>query len=339
MNNKQLKVCFYSVKPYDIIHMEKANEASGHVLNFHEEKATAKSAAFASGHDAICTFVNDKLDKQTLEAFAANGVRLVVLRCAGFNQVDLSAAAALGMAVVRVPSYSPNAVAEHAVALLMTGNRQIHRAFNRIREHNFSLDGLYGFDMCGKTVGVMGTGKIGAIFARIMVSFGCKVLAVDTYVNEELVAMGVTYTDLPDLYAQSDVISLHCNLTKENYHMIDAKAIDQVKKGVFIVNTSRGGLIDANAAIAGLKSKKIGFLAIDVYEQEAKLFFDDHNNDVGVDDTFQFLLTFPNVLITGHQAFFTKEALSNIADCTVQNLNDFAAGTTATSANIVKQED
>jgi D-lactate dehydrogenase len=255
---------------------------------------------------------------------ASHGTSLIALRCAGFNNVDLKAAARLGMRVVRVPAYSPYAVAEHVVAMIQTLNRKTHRAYNRVREGNFSLEGLLGFDLHSRTIGVVGTGKIGQIFAQIMKGFGCEVLGYDVFKNSAFEAIG-RYVALPELLSQSDIVSLHCPLTPETYHLINAEAIEQMKPGAMLINTSRGGLVDTEAAIDGLKSKKIGALGLDVYEQESDLFFEDLSNEIIQDDLFERLTTFPNVLITAHQAFFTKEALENIAETTMQNISDFEA--------------
>ena len=257
---------------------------------------------------------------------AGGGTRLIALRCAGFNNVDLKAAAELGMTVVRVPAYSPYAVAEHTVALILTLNRKLHRAYNRVREGNFSLDGLLGFDLHGRTVGIVGTGKIGRIVGQILQGFGCKILAYDLYPNPEFEASGAQYVEPLELAAKSDIITLHCPLTPETHHIVNAETINYIKPGVMLVNTSRGALIDTKAIIDGLKSKKIGYLALDVYEQEEDLFFEDLSNEVIQDDVFQRLLTFPNVIITGHQAFFTENALKNIAETTLSNITDFEKG-------------
>ncbi|PSB52076.1 hydroxyacid dehydrogenase, partial [filamentous cyanobacterium Phorm 6] len=269
------------------------------------------------------------LDAPTLRAIAQNGVRLLALRSAGFNHVDLAVARDLDLTLLRVPAYSPYAVAEHAVAMILSLNRKIHRAYNRVREGNFALDGLLGFDLHGKTVGIVGTGRIGAITAQILHGFGCRLLGYDVYQNPDCVALGMEYVALPELFAASDIVSLHCPLIPETYHLINAGAIEQMKPGIMLINTSRGQLIDTKAVIKGLKSGKIGYLGLDVYEQETDLFFEDLSNHVIQDDVFQRLLTFPNVLITGHQAFFTEEALKNIAESTIGNITDFEQGRTS----------
>jgi D-lactate dehydrogenase len=322
-----MQVAVFSAKPYDNRFLRERNAAHGHELRFFDARLEADTAQLAHGFPAVCAFVNDQLDRATLTALAAGGTKMVAMRCAGFNNVDLRAAAELGIAVARVPAYSPHAVAEHAVAMMLTLNRQIHRAWNRVRENNFALDGLLGFDLHGSTVGVVGTGNIGRIVAHILrQGFGCEVLAHDVRQDESLVAMGVRYAGLDELVRRSDVITLHCPLTPQTRHLINATTIEAMKPGVMLVNTSRGALMDTEAVIVGLKSGQVGYVALDVYEQEADLFFEDLSNEIIQDDVFQRLLTFPNVLITGHQAFFTREALVNIADTTLGSLSDFAHG-------------
>ncbi len=317
-----MKVAVFSTKAYDRQFLEAANSSKQHELVYFEARLNRNTAILASGFPAVCVFVHDQVDASTLEILASNGTRLVALRCAGFNNVDLNTAAELGITVVRVPAYSPYGVAEHAVGLILSLNRKIHRAYNRVREGNFSLDRLLGFNLNGRTVGIIGTGKIGLILGQIMKGFGCHLLAYDVYQNPELEAIGGKYVDLPELFANSDIISLHCPLTPETHHLIDNQAIAQMKPGVMIVNTSRGALIDTEAVIEGLKSGQIGYLGVDVYEQESELFFEDLSGEIIQDDVFQHLTTFPNVLITGHQAFFTEEALRNIADTTMVNIAD-----------------
>jgi D-lactate dehydrogenase len=318
-----MRVAVFNTKPYDQRFLEAANTKHGHELLFFEPHLNLQTAPLAAGCSAVCSFVNDQLDAATLRLLFGLGVRLVALRCAGFNQVDLKTAAQLGITIARVPAYSPFAVAEHAVALMLTLNRQIHRAYNRVREGNFMLEGLLGFDLHGKTVGVIGTGKIGAIFATIMRGFGTKVLAHDPYPNRNL---GLSYVSLENILEQSDIISLHCPLTPQTHHLINANSLAMLKQGAMLVNTSRGALIDTPAVIDALKSGQIGALALDVYEEEGDLFFENLSNQVMQDDVFARLLTFPNVLITGHQAFFTQEALENIANTTLENITAFAAG-------------
>lgn len=292
-------------------------------VTFLESRLTEETAALAKDYDAVCVFVNDRVNAQVIDILAKGKVKLIALRCAGFNNVDLNRAEEKGIAVVRVPEYSPYAVAEHALGLILTLNRKYHRAHNRVREGNFSLDGLLGFDIHGKTVGVIGTGKIGQIFINIMSGFGCRILAYDKFPQESLKKKGVEYVDLEELYKQSDIISLHCPLNHDTYHIINEYAINTMKAGVMIINSSRGPLIDTSAAIGGLKSGKIGYLGLDVYEEEDDLFFEDLSDQVIQDDTFVRLQTFPNVLITSHQAFFTKEAVENIRDTTYKNMKDF----------------
>ncbi|MBC2607965.1 2-hydroxyacid dehydrogenase [Pelagicoccus albus] len=319
-----MKIAFFSSKRYDEKYFKAANQ-SQHELVFFETKLAERSVSLAEGATAVCVFVNDHVDRPTLEGLARLGVKYVALRCAGFNNVDLEAAENLGLKVVRVPAYSPHAVAEHTLALLLTLNRRIHRSYNRVREGNFALDGLVGFDLHGLTVGIIGTGKIGSIVASLFQGFGCQVICHDKFENESLILAGASYVDLETIFSQSDVISLHCPLMESTHHLIDAASISKMKKGVTIVNTSRGGLIDTAAVIGGLKNGHIGNLAIDVYEEEDSMFFEDQSALVMQDDVFARLLTFPNVLVTGHQAFFTDTALTQIASVTLQNLNDLAA--------------
>ncbi len=321
-----MKVAVFSTKAYDRRFLEAANADRRHELVFFEARLTADTAVLATGFPAVCAFVNDQLDEKTLKALAEQETRLIALRSAGFNHVDLTAATELELTIVRVPAYSPYAVAEHAIGLILTLNRKIHRAYNRVREGNFSLDGLLGFDLHGKTVGIVGTGKIGVIVAQILKGFGCQLLTYDLYPNPECEALGAKYVELPELFAGSDIITLHCPLTPETYHLINEQALEQMKPGVMLINTSRGALVDTEAVISALKSRKIGYLGLDVYEQESDLFFEDLSEEVIQDDVFQRLLTFPNVLITGHQAFFTENALKNIAETTLSNITDIEQG-------------
>jgi D-lactate dehydrogenase len=321
-----MKVAVFSTKAYDRRFLEAANADHRHELVFFEARLTADTAVLATGFPAVCAFVNDQLDEKTLKALAEQETRLIALRSAGFNHVDLTAATGFGLTIVRVPAYSPYAVAEHAIGLILTLNRKIHRAYNRVREGNFSLDGLLGFDLHGKTVGIVGTGKIGVIVAQILKGFGCQLLTYDLYPNPECEALGAKYVELPELFAASDIITLHCPLTPETYHLINDQALEQMKPGVMLINTSRGALVDTEAVIGALKSRKIGYLGLDVYEQESDLFFEDLSEEVIQDDVFQRLLTFPNVLITGHQAFFTENALKNIAETTLSNITDIEQG-------------
>jgi D-lactate dehydrogenase len=287
-----------------------------------------QTAGLAAGFQAVCVFVNDNVDARVVDKVASLGVRLIALRCAGYNNVDLKAAAKRGLTVVRVRGYSPYAVAEHAVGLMLALNRKLHRAYNRVREGNFALDGLLGFDVHGKTAGIIGTGKIGTVVAQILVGFGCEMLAFDPVPNETCRSSGVQYVKLEDLLAQSHIVSLHCPLTLENKHMIDASALRKMRDGLMLINTSRGALIDTMAVIEALKSSRIGALGLDVYEEEEQLFFEDRSGLIIPDDVFARLLTFPNVIITGHQAFFTREALENIAATTIDNITRFENGKT-----------
>lgn len=321
-----MRVAVFSTKPYDEQFLRAANETAGHELVFLEPRLTAATAPLATGCDAVCAFVNDDLGTEVLTILAGLGVRLVALRSAGFNHVDLATAARLGMTVARVPGYSPYAVAEHCAGLILALNRRIHRAHNRVRENNFALTGLLGFDLHGRTVGVIGTGRIGICFTRIMAGFGCRVLAYDPYPSDEGIQAGAEYVPLEKLLAESHIVTLHCPLTTETFHLINDERIGQMRDGVMLINTSRGALVDTAAVIRGLKSGKIGYLGLDVYEEEANLFFEDLSDQVPSDDLFSRLTTFPNVLITGHQAFFTEEALRNIAATTIANLNAFKRG-------------
>ncbi len=320
-----MRIAVFSTKPYDRTFLDQANQVHQHQLVYLDARLTVETAALASGFSGVCVFVNDKLDREVLQLLHANGTRLIALRSAGFNNVDLPEAERLGMTVVRVPAYSPHAVAEHAVALILSLNRMTFRAYNRVREGNFSLDGLLGFDLYGKTIGVIGTGKIGLIFADIMHGFGCRVLAHDPFPGADAKAF-VSYVPLEQLFEEADIISLHCPLTPETHHLIDDAAIGQMKQGVMLVNTGRGRVVDTRAVIDGLKSGKIGRLGLDVYEEEENLFFQDLSQRVISDDQFMRLTTFPNVLITGHQAFFTAEALTNIAETTLANISAFEQG-------------
>lgn len=320
-----MKVAVFSTKPHDKAFLNAAHDGSRHSLDFFEAHLASDTAPLAQGADAVCVFVNDTVDADVVGKLSAMGVRLIALRSAGFNHVDLKAAEAAGIAIARVPAYSPHAVAEHAAALIMTLNRNTHRAFNRVREGNFALEGLMGMDLHGKTVGVVGTGQIGTVMARIMTGFGCTILAFDPFPNDACLRMGVSYVDMPSLLGASDIVSLQCPLTPETHHLIDDDAIAAMKTGAMLINTSRGAVVDTRALIRGLKSGQIGSVGLDVYEEEAGLFFEDLSNRIIPDDVFARLLTFPNVLITGHQGFFTREALTAIADTTIANITDFEA--------------
>jgi D-lactate dehydrogenase len=321
-----MQVTVFSTKPYDERFLRAANEQAGHELVFLEPRLSAATAPLAAGSDAVCAFVNDDLGAEVLTALARGGVRLVALRSAGFNHVDLATAARLGITVARVPGYSPYAVAEHCAGLILALNRKIHRAHRRIRDNNFALTGLLGFDLHGKTVGVIGTGRIGVCFIRIMAGFGCRVLAHDPYPNDQAREAGAEYAPLEKLLAESHIVALHCPLTPETYHLINRERIGQMRDGAMLINTSRGALVDTAAVIDGLKTGKLGHLGLDVYEEEADLFFEDLSDQVLRDDVFSRLISFPNVLVTGHQAFFTEEALDNIAATTIANLTAFERG-------------
>jgi len=322
-----ITTAFYDTKPYDRAYFDRATKDSAIVLRHHEFRLSADTAHSAEGAQAVCVFVNDRLDRTCLTTLAELGVRLVALRCAGFNNVDRAAALELGLSIVRVPAYSPHAVAEHTVALLLAVNRKIHRAYNRVREQNFSLSGLVGFDLHGKTVGLVGTGKIGRITAQIFRGFGCRVLAHDPVPAAEWAATyGIAYTSLDTLLAESDVVSLHLPLTPQTHYLLNEASIARMKTGAYLVNTSRGKLIESTALIKALKSGRLGGVALDVYEEEEGIFFEDHSGEVLQDDELSRLLTFPNVLITAHQAFLTHEALSEIARVTTANILNLQSG-------------
>ncbi len=326
-----MNLAVFSAKPYDREYLSQAattlasTHHGPHTITFHDFALSSETVALARGADAVCVFVNDVLSEPTLAALHAEGVRAVLLRCAGYNNVDLDAAERLGLVVANVPSYSPEAVAEFAVALVQTLNRKTHRAYNRVREGNFSLEGLLGRTLAGKTVGVVGTGKIGLAFARIMKGFGCRLLAFDPYPGTAFGELG-EYAPLEKLLAESDVVSLHCPLTESTKHIMNGKTLGVMKKGAMLVNTSRGALVDTESVIAALKSKQLGGLALDVYEAEGALFYQDRSAEIIEDDVLMRLMTFPNVLVCGHQAFFTEEALTEIAECTIRNLDDFSNG-------------
>lgn len=320
-----MRTAMFSTKPYDRRSFE--DQGPRHEIAWLEPRLSAETAPLAHGFEAVCLFVNDDASADVLGILAEGGTRLIALRCAGFNNVDLEAAERLGLAVVRVPAYSPHAVAEFTIGLLLAIVRRIHKAYTRTRESNFALDGLLGFDLHGRTAGIIGTGRIGAIVARILASgFGCRVLAHDLHRDEALEALGVRYAPIDEIIAASDVLSLHCPLTPGTHHLLNPSSFARMREGAIVVNTSRGALIDTEAAIEALKSGRLGGLAIDVYEQEADLFFEDLSAEIIQDDTLQRLMMFPNVLVTGHQAFFTREALGAIAETTLANIDDFAAG-------------
>jgi len=323
VRSQTIKVAVFSTKAYDKVFLSKANESNRHELVFYEERLTEKTAPLAAGSEAVCVFVNDQLNESVQKKLVRNGVGLIALRCAGFNNVDLHSAEKLGLTVVRVPAYSPYAVAEHTIGLIMALNRKIHRAYFRVRDGNFSIEGLLGFELHDRIVGIIGTGKIGQVVTKCLAGFGCKIITNDTKINPSCLTVGARYVSLTELFTRSDIITLHCPLMPETRHMINAEIISQMKTGVMLINTSRGGLIDTSAVINGLKSGKIGQLGLDVYEEEADLFFEDLSDKVIRDDLFARLLTFPNVIITCHQAFFTDTAIDNIAKTTISNITDF----------------
>ena len=311
-----MKVAFFDTKPYDTPSFEKFGKENKITFKFYETKLNEDTAALAKGCEAVCVFVNDTVNAAVIDKLAALGVKILALRCAGYNNVDIKYAKGK-LRVVSVPAYSPYAVAEHAMALLLTSIRRVHKAFIRTRDHNFSLNGLTGFDLHGKTVGVVGTGTIGRIFISICRGFGMNVIAYDKFPAKD---SDIEYVELDELFSRSDIISFHCPLTDETYHMIDEKSIEKLKKGVVIINTSRGALIDAEALLEGIKARKIGAACLDVYEEEANVFFQDFSGHIIADDTLARLISMPNVIVTSHQAFLTEEALSNIAETTVSNL-------------------
>lgn len=319
-----MKVIIFSAHDYEKSYFEKLNEKNTHELVFVYNHLNIESAIMTKGFDCVCAFVNDKLDANILTLLKNNGVKLIALRSAGFNHVDLNMAATLQLPVVRVPAYSPHAIAEHGVALLLTLNRKTHKAYNRSREFNFSLEGLVGFDLYGKTVGIVGTGKIGIEMAKIMHGFGCQILAYDKYPNTNLAFM--KFVELDEIYQKSDIISLHIPLTKETHHLIDDSAFAKMKNNVIIINTSRGAIIDTKALIDALKASRIKGAALDVYEEEENYFFADFSAKGIDDDNLARLLTFPNVIITGHQGFLTDEAIHNIVETTLNNITDYEKG-------------
>ncbi len=314
------KVAFFSTQVYDKVFFEKYNSDFGYELDFFETQLNEQTAKLISNTEVVCVFVNDVVNEAVIKQLAERKVRIIALRCAGFNNVDIEAAKKHNLKVCRVPAYSPEAVAEHAMAMILTLNRKTHKAYNRVREQNFSLNGLLGFDLHGKTVGIIGTGNIGKAFAKIVTGFGCKVLAFDIVTDAEMEKFGVTFVPLETIFKESDIISLHCPLNEKTKHLIDEKSLSMMKDHVMIINTSRGALIQTLDVIQALKKGKIAYLGIDVYEQEEKLFFKDHSEDIIQDDTIQRLMSFPNVLVTAHQAFFTNEALTQIALVTLGNV-------------------
>lgn len=330
-----MKITFFSTQPYDKEFFIEHNEAFGFTLEFFEAGLNETTADLIKQSDAICVFVNDKVNRAVIECLVQKGVKIIALRCAGFNNVDLPAAKENNIRVCRVPAYSPEAVAEHAVAMILTLNRKTHKAYNRVREQNFSLNGLLGFDLHGKTVGVIGTGNIGRAFCKIMLGFGCKVLAFDLIANKEMESLGIIYLPLIDVISSSDIISLHCPLNEQTHQFVNRDTINMMQTGVMLINTSRGGLVDTKAVIEGLKSGKLGFVGIDVYEQEEKLFFRDLSDGIIQDDVISRLVSFSNVLITAHQGFFTQEALTEIAIVTLSNIMHLANNSNSKMANLL----
>lgn len=320
-----IKIAFFSATKTDkrLYCREEYKQAENIDFTFFDVQLSDKTVNLAQGFNGVCVFVNDNLSKPVLKQLKDIGISLISLRCAGFNNVDLKQAQALGMTLLRVPAYSPMAVAEHAVALMLTLNRKTHKAYNRVREGNFTIEGLLGFDIHQKTIGIIGTGRIGLALVKIMQGFGAHILAVDPNPNKQAIQHGAKYVELDELYEKSDIISLHAPLLTPTMHMINKDSIDKMKQGVMLINTSRGALIKAEDLIGALKARKIGYLGLDVYEQEESLFFKDHSEEILDDDVFERLLTFPNVLITSHQAFYTREALNNIIETTLQNIIGF----------------
>lgn len=321
-----MKIAFFSSKQYDQEYFNRMNADFNHTLSFFETRLNKYTVSLAKDHDAICAFVNDKINENTLNQMAEHNIKAIALRSAGFNNVDLEAADKLGITVLRVPAYSPQAVAEHALALILTLNRKTHKAYNRVREGNFSLERLTGFNLSGKTIGVIGTGAIGRAFIHLVKGFDAKIVAYDPYPNDMLKKQGVEYRSLNDLLSVSDVVSLHCPLTHDTFHIINKQSLSHIKEGAMLINTSRGKLIDTDASIDALKEKKLGYLGIDVYAEEEKLFFKDLSEMIIDDDKIARLMQFPNVLITAHQGFLTREALEQIAMTTLQNLTDYENG-------------
>lgn len=320
-----MDVAVFSTRSYDQTFLDAAAGSHGHTPTYFEARLTHLTAPLAAGFPVVCAFVNDHLSADVLRILADGGTRLIALRSAGFNHVDLAAAKEAGLVVARVPAYSPYAVAEHTVAMILSLNRKVHRAYARVREGNFSLDGLLGFDLHGRTVGIVGTGRIGSIVAKILQGFGCTVIAYDVRPNPDCEAMGVEYVPVADIFRRSDIVTLHCPLTPQTHHLVDAGMLRNVSRpDMMLINTSRGALVDTQAVIQALKSRRLGSVGFDVYEEEADLFFEDLSDKVIQDDVFARLLTFPNVLITGHQAFFTAEAMHGIAETTMDNITAFA---------------
>lgn len=321
-----MKIACFSTKSYDRISFDRFLPDSGHTFSYFEAKLDIHTVSLAEGHQAICSFVNDHIDSAIMKKLERLGIKLIALRCAGYNQIDLNAASEHGIKVVRVPAYSPEAVAEHAFALILTLARKTHKAYNRVRDNNFSIEGLTGVNIHGKTIGVIGTGAIGRAFCRIAKGFGCNVIAYDVLESEEMKQLGVKYLPIKDLLATSHIVSLHCPLTPETHHLINGETISLMQDGIALINTSRGALVETKAVIKALKRKKIGFLGIDVYEQEENIFFKNLSEEIMQDEQIARLMTFPNVLVTGHQAFLTKEALEQISKTTLANISGFEKG-------------
>lgn len=332
-----MRAAIFSTHPYETPFLDRANERAGHELTYLQATLSEATVPLAAGFEGVALFVGDDASAGVLQALHEGGTRVIALRSAGFNHVDIEEADRLGITVLRVPAYSPHAVAEHALALMMCLNRKLHRAYNRTREQNFELTGLMGFDMHGKTAGVIGTGKIGEVLCRILTGFGCRVLVSDPQRNPEVEAMGASYVELDELYARSDIISLHCPLNPATKHLINARALGLMKPGVMLINTSRGGVIDTRALVEALKNGAVGSVGLDVYEEEGDLFFHDLSDRVIQDDVFVRLITFPNVLITAHQGFLTREACTAIAETTINNLSDFVAGTVRPENAVTKR--
>ncbi len=330
-----MRVAFFSTQSYDKEYFDKSNTMYQHGITYYEASLNKDTAGLAEGYEAACVFVNDTLDKETIEKICNNGVKLIALRCAGFNNVDLKIAAENNITVLRVPAYSPHAVAEHTVALILTLNRKTHKAYNRVRDGNFSLENLMGFTLSGKVVGVIGTGRIGSEFCKIMLGFGCSIIAYDVFESVDLKNRGIFYKSYEDVFSESDIISLHCPLTPSTNHLINKETISLMKTGVMLINTSRGAVINTHDVVQALENGKIGYLGIDVYEQEEGLFFLNLSESIIRDDVIIRLMAFPNVLVTSHQGFFTKEAMEEIAETTLQNLTDFEKG--LSSKNEVKE--
>ncbi|MGB6137735.1 MAG: 2-hydroxyacid dehydrogenase [Shewanella sp.] len=321
-----MRIGFFSAKPYDIVHFNRTNQQFNVDIEYFDYRLCMQNVKLAEGYEVVCAFVNDSLCEEVLVELAKGGTKIIAMRCAGFNNVDLIAAERLGMKVVNVPAYSPESVAEHSVALMLTLNRKIHKAYQRTRDANFALSGLVGFNMFGKTVGVIGTGKIGVATIKILLGFGCKVIAYDPYPNQAVTDLGVEYVDLDALYPQCDIISLHCPLTKDNHHLLNQASFKRMKSGVMVINTSRGGLLNAFDAMEALKEGHIGSLGLDVYENEKGLFFEDKSSEIIQDDVFRRLSACHNVIFTGHQAFLTDEALNAIASTTLTNVTQLMSG-------------